>query len=448
MIRFEFPKDFILGTATSAFQTEGSPYADGKGETVWDYMARTTPELFYENAKPEPGAWFYRNYEEDIREMKELGIKSFRLSISWARILPEGVGEVNQKGIDYYNRVIDLLTENGIEPFVDLYHWDLPLAIEELGGMKSREFVRWFGDYARICFESFGDRVKYWSTFNEPGVFCHQHYSKGEWYPFEKDLRGGYLAAHHVILAHYRAVKIYREMGLGGKIGAVVDLAAIYPLDPSGRDVLAARYQTERMGGWWLDPIFLGKYPELLLEGCPGIAELMPEGYAEDLEREFAPVDMIGLNYYYPAIVRYDENDTYKSTEAKSYYAQEGQKFQLYPAGIYDVLTYLSERYNSPEIYISENGLGKVSEGNRDAELCDDERISYLREHLRMVVRAARAGANVKGYYYWSHFDSLESRSGYRLKFGLVHVDLKTGERTRKKSWYYYKKVIKDNCVD
>ena len=172
MTKFEFPKDFLLGTASAAFQIEGSPNADGKGETTWDYMARVTPEVFYDNAKPEPASWFYKNYESDIAEMKELGLKSFRLSISWARILPHGTGEINQAGIDFYNRVIDLLIENGIEPFVDIYHWDTPIDIEMRGGMKNRDFVDWYTEYARICFESFGDRVKFFSTFNEPGVFC------------------------------------------------------------------------------------------------------------------------------------------------------------------------------------------------------------------------------------------------------------------------------------
>ena len=448
MTRFDFPAGFILGTASSAFQIEGSPYADGKGETTWDYMARTAPELFFENAKPEPGSWFYRKYEEDIADMKKLGIKSFRLSICWSRILPEGTDKINQAGIDFYDRVIGLLLENGIEPFVDLYHWDTPQAIEERGGMKTPEFIDWFGAYARICFEHFGDRVKYWSTFNEPGVFCFRKYGSGGWYPYEKDLRSAYLAVHHTILAHYRAVQIYREMGLTGKIGAVTDAAAIYPLDPSGKDVLAAEYQTERMVGTWLDPFFFGHYPEKLLSDCPGFAELLPEGYAEDLRRCFMPIDMIGINYYYPATVRYDENELFKSTHAPSYYAQEGQRFDVYPAGLYDVMMYLTKRYNAPEIYVTENGLGHITTGTREGDVADDARITYLREHLRMLVRAVRAGASVRGYYYWSHFDSLESTSGYRWKFGLVHVDPETGERTKKKSWYYYRRIIRENCVD
>ena len=448
MMKFEFPKGFMLGTGSSAFQIEGAVSADGKGEITWDYMSRVYPESFYNNAKTEPGAWFYKNYKEDIKAMGELGLKSFRMSISWARIIPDGIGEINQKGIDYYNEVIDLLIENGIEPFVDLYHWDTPQHIEELGGMKNRKFIDWFENYARVCFQNFGDRVKIWSTFNEPGVFCFNKYSNGSWFPFEHDEKAGYLAAHNTILAHYRAVKAYREMKLGGKIGAVVDLAAIYPLDPAGNDTLAAKYQVERMGGWWLDPFFRARYPETILKDCPELGKLMPENYAEELKENFEPIDMIGINYYYPAIVNYQEDLMLKSTNAPSYYVQEGQMFNLYPAGIYDVMMYLTREYDIPEIYITENGLGQVTKNDKELDVNDDERISYLREHLRMVVRAINAGAKIKGYYYWSHFDSLESRAGYRWKFGLVRVDLETGERTKKKSWYYYQKLIKDNAVD
>jgi len=253
MTVFQFPKDFILGTGSSAFQIEGSPYADGKGETTWDYMCRMYPESFHNGAKTEPGSWFYKNYEQDIADMKALGLRSFRFSISWARILPEGTGRINQKGIDFYNRVINLLLENGIEPFVDLYHWDLPLAISNQGGIKDRSFIDAYVDYAKICFENFGDRVKFWSTFNEPGVFCFQHYSNGDggWYPFGKEKADGYRAAHHVLLAHFRTVKLYRQMGLKGKIGSVVDMAAIYPFDPAGNDVLRVLQQLLQLRGFF-----------------------------------------------------------------------------------------------------------------------------------------------------------------------------------------------------
>jgi len=450
MITFPFPKDFLFGTASSSFQIEGAPYADGKAENHWDYMCRVYPESFHENAKTDPGAWFYKNYKEDIVEMKKQGLKTFRMSLSWTRILPGLTGEVNPKGIAFYNDVIDRLLENGIEPFVDLYHWDTPMALEEQGGMKDRKFLDYFLEYAKVCFENFGDRVKYWSTINEPGVFCFQHYSNGPkgWYPFGDSAADGYRAAHHVLLAHFRTVKLYRQMGLTGKIGAVIDASSIFPKDPAGKDALAAMYQYERGAGWWLDPIFFGKYPQLLLNDCPYYRDVLPEGAIEELAREFVPSDMIGINFYYPGTVEYKEDSPAKSTHVPTFIAQTDHRFATYPAGLYDLMLFLTDRYNRPEIYITENGLGVLDPGDYDQNINDDNRIAYLREHLRMLSRSIRAGANVKGYYYWSHFDSLESRSGYRWRFGLTYVDHETGRRERKKSWYYYQKVINDCMVD
>ncbi len=448
MITFGFPNGFLFGTGSSSYQVEGSPYADGKGENMWDHAVRTYPENFYNNAKTEPASSFYTHYKEDIAEMKEQGLKSFRFSISWTRILPEGTGRVNQAGIDHYNRVIDLLLDNGIEPFVDIYHWDLPQALAEIGGFKNRKIIEYFLEYAKICFESFGDRVKFWSTMNEPSVFCFSPYAIGNWPPFEKNLAGGLAAAHHALICHFRTVKLYREMGLKGKIGAVIDVVPVFPHDPRGKDVLAAEIQMQRGNGWWLDPMFFGRYPETILRECSVYRDSMPLGYAEELAAEFAPMDMLGVNYYYPGCAEYREDLPEKSTHVENYYVQEGQRFELYPAGLYDAMMYVTERYNRPEIYITENGLGLLDTGDKEKTINDDERISYLREHLRMVVRSIKAGADIRGYYYWSNFDSFENSAGYKYRFGFNYIDYDTGERTRKKSWYYYKKIAENSVVD
>lgn len=448
MISFRFPEGFLFGTGSSAHQVEGAPYADGKGENIWDHECRVNPGRFHNGATTEQGAFFYENFERDIQDMKEQGLKSFRFSISWTRILPCGYGEVNPLGIAHYNRVIDCLLAAGIEPFVDVYHWDLPQTLAARGGWKNREIIDHFVNFARICFESFGDRVKYWSTMNEPSVFTFAPYLYGSWPPFEKDLSGGLLAAYHAMLCHYRTVRLYREMGLGGKIGTVIDVVPMYPHDPAGMDVLGAQIQMERQCGWWLDPIFFGRYPTRILEECPTWREAMPEGYAEELAREFAPVDMLGVNYYSPGSVAYREDLPERSTHTENYYVQEGQRFSLYPAGLYDAMMYLTRRYHRPALYLTENGLGVLYDGNREKELCDDNRISYLREHLRMVVRAMEAGADIRGYYYWSNFDMFECSAGYRYRFGLNFTDYESGERIRKKSWYYYQKLIKSGAVD
>ena len=448
MVEFRFPEKFLFGTGSSSFQIEGGANLDGKGETIWDYSTREHPERFHNGATTENASYFYENYEKDIAEMKAQGLKSFRFSIAWARILPEGTGRINQAGIDFYNRVIDLLIESGIEPFVDLYHWDLPMALSNIGGFKNKKIIDYFVEFARICFENFGDRVKLWSTMNEPSVFCFAPYLSGTWPPFEKSRAGALLAAHNTLICHYRACKLYHEMNLGGKIGAVIAFVPIYPHDPSGKDPLAAQIQVERGSLWWLDPIFWGKYPETILRECEVYCSAMPEGYAEELLREFEPVDMIGINYYYPAIVAYDETSPMKSNHVENYYVQKGQKFHLYPAGLYDSMMFITKRYNRPEIYLAENGLGLVDDGDYEKNINDTDRLTYLREHLRMLVRSIESGANVAGYYYWSNFDSFEGEAGYSYRFGLTYVDFETGKRERKKSWYYYKKVIADNAVE
>ena len=450
MVIYDFPKDFMFGTGSSCYQVEGSVHADGKTDNIWDMASTTRPDKF--KATTEPTSGFYKHFKEDIAEMKRQGLKTFRFSLSWTRIIPAIDGKVNPKGIDFYNNVINLLLENGIEPFVDLFHWDLPMYLYEIDGFLNKKIIEHFTHFAKVCFESFGDRVKLWSTLNEPSVFCFAPYQENRaWPPFAPngtDLKAGILAGHNALICHFKAVQLYKSMNLGGKIGAVNAVVPIYPADPSGKDKIAAIYQTERCSGWWLDPMLLGHYPENLLRDCPVYRDNMPEGYAEDIEREFVPMDIVGVNYYYPGRVEYDETQPALSKHVENYYVQQGQYFETYPAGIYDVLMHIKDKYNNPTVYITENGLGMRDTGDKDDMVNDYDRIAYLREHLRMLSRAVKAGVNVKGYYYWSNFDSFENSAGYTYRFGLNYVDFETGERTRKKSWYYYKKVIEDCCVD
>ena len=283
---------------------------------------------------------------------------------------------------------------------------------------------------------------------NEPSVVAILSRTDGHWPPFEKNFKKAIEAAHYALICHYRAVKMYREMNLPGKIGAVIAIVPVYPLDPGSKDKMGATYSMETGTLWWLDPIFLGKYPENVLRDCPAYAEVMPEGYAEELAREFVPSDIIGLNYYYPGVAKYEENAPYKSTSIENFYIVEGQRFENYPAGLYDAMMYVKKRYNNSEIYIAENGLGLFDDGTKEDMINDDIRIKYIREHLRMVSRSIDAGVNIKGYYYWSNFDGFENTAGYTYRFGLNYIDFETGERIRKKSWYYYQKVINDCCVD
>jgi len=448
MVSFKFPDGFLYGTGSSCYQVEGSPYADGKSENMWDWATKLYPEK-YKNTKTEPTSAFYKHYKEDIAEMKELGIKSFRFSISWTRIFPEKDGEINQAGVDFYNDVINTLIENGIAPFVDIYHWDLPVYLMEIGGFSNREIIKYFTKFAKACFENFGDRVKLWSTMNEPSVFCKSAFTGGNWPPFKKEPEKALIAAHNALICHFRTVKMYREMKLSGKIGAVIAILPIYPSDPGGKDLQAAVYNMEELTLWWLDPMFLGKYPEGIINDCPEYIKDMPENFAEELAAEFEPMDIVGLNYYMPGFTRYEETSPIKAEYVENFYVVEGQKFLNYPAGLYDAMMFVKKRYNNPEIYITENGLGIEDVTNNKEEMLNDSvRIDYIREHLRMVVRSIEAGVNIKGYFYWSNFDSFENTAGYTYRFGLNYIDFETGERIRKKSWYYYQKVIKDGMVN
>lgn len=454
----KFPEDFLIGTANSAFQSEGAYDRDGKSMSMMDHFAREYAGQFLPgiakkgrvmtNELPDDGCFFYDNYEEYIEDMKKTGQNTYRLSLAWPRIIPNGVGEVNQKGIDFYNKVINKLIACGIEPFVDLLHWDLPMSLHYMGGYKNPAFPDWFEAYAKVCFENFGDRVKMWSTVNEPCVSITSGYIDGRFPPFEKDLKMGLLAGHHMILAHFRAVRLYHSMNMGGKIGAVNAIIPVYPAEFNEDDLGAARRQSEIRFDWWSEAMVKGFYPPKLLEECPGYLEAMPENYAEELRNNFEPMDFLGINYYVTSRTTYNPDNLGRSTRVQTFYTQPGLKNDYYPAGLMDALLYVRDRYDNIEVYITENGLC-IPQSEDEEESCNDElRVTYLREHFRMMYRALLAGVNLKGYYYWNDADSYEQLSGYSQLFGLTWVDRKTGRRRWKKSRYYFQQICQTKMVN
>ena len=442
MINFAFPNDFLWGAASSAFQIEGGAADDGRGPSVWDVWARQRPDLFYQGTSPAVTADFYHRFADDVALMRELGLKSFRLSISWSRVLPLGRGAVNEAGLAFYDRLVDTLLENGIEPFVDLFHWDLPWALAQEGGFNNPRIIEDFEGYARLCFSRLGDRVRYWSTHNEPTVYSHFN-------PFDPandeqaQLRRWQM---HVLLMHFAAVRTYREMGLPGKIGAVVAYVPIYPRSLSEEDQTAARLQQDLGTNAWLDPMLKGTYPEELAAHPHMVAALPPELRAR-IDEAFTPMDFVGINYYSPAVTGYKAGALLDSETVKPFAAQSDSAFASYPPGLFDALHYVRERYGDVEIYITENGYASKRDGQLGAGLEDDARIDYLREHLREVARCRQAGINVRGYYYWSLFDTYESTSGYKYCFGLLQVDYDTLQRTPRRSWHYYRECIARNTV-
>lgn len=465
MFGFKLPKDFLIGTGNSAFQSEGAWDRDGKSESIMDYYAKeyggkyapgyvpgtvdiTRRMEAYSTDVPDRGCFFYDNYEAYIEDMAKTGQNTFRMSLAWTRIIPTVFGQVNPKGIDFYNRVIDKLLEKNITPFVDLYHWDLPQCLMEQGGFLNPQFPEWFEAYAKVCFEAFGDRVKLWSTFNESDIAVTSGYGTNRFPPFREGNREGQLAAHHVLIAHFRAVRLYKSMDLGGKIGAVNCFTSITPARMLEEDVAAAARQTERRFGWWTQPMLEGTYPQQLLRECPYVRDNMPENYQKDLDRWFVPMDFIGVNYYFCNRTQYNPDRPLLSNYVENFFSSPGQPCPPYPPGLMDVLQYVHNRYHGIDIYITENGCSLPNIHDEEKECDDPERISYLREHLRMIARCIRSGINVKGYYYWNDADSYEELDGYRIRFGLTWVDHETGRRRWKKSRHYFSEICKTHMVD
>ncbi len=457
-MNFTFPKDFLFGAASSAVQIESAPTADGKGVDAWQHYSTVFPEK-YLDGDPAIGADFYHKYPEDIKLMKELGLRSFRFSIAWTRIYPNDPENINQAGIDYYHKLFDELIKNDIVPLIDLWHCDLPMWVINRGGVYNPEFIDWFVTYAKTCFTEFGQKVPYWSTVNEPQCNVMAGYAWGNNPPFEKDIRKSLHASHNMIIAHFKTVKLYKEMGLPGKIGFVNHFQLAYGASLDEKDQAAARRDMSFYSNWYSDPIFTGKYPEDVFE-YPYIKDNMPKDYQKDLDENFIMCDFIGINYYGGYTIRYAKNDI-MDYEIAPVGNKDAYGFTIYPAGIFDVIKYVHDKYPSAEIFISENGVSRKRSGygedpkkqidTYEEELEDDYRIGFLREHLRGISRAVNEGYPVKGYYHWSIMDTTEGMNGgYSLSFGLIQIRFDKPEKTRtpKKSFYYYKKVIENNQVD
>lgn len=455
MYEFRLPEDFLLGTANAAFQCEGAYDRDGKSMSMMDHYARThagkcqpgsdTPMTY---DVPDNGCFFYDNYEKYIEDMKKTGQDTYRMSLSWARILPDGVGEVNPKGIEFYNKVIDKLLSCGIIPLVDIYHWDLPMALVEKGGFRNPEFPDWFENYAKICFEAFGDRVKMWSTFNEPSVVVTLGYVKGRFAPFEEDLVGGMQASLNLVVAHHRAVRLYKSMNLGGKIGAVLAIVPVTPAELTEEDVGAADRQAIIHFDWWAEAMLEGHYPQRIFDECPEYLQAQPADFQKKLDEVYTKMDFVGINYYYPERCAYVPDNILKSTNVENFYCSPDSMFDPYPSGLFDALLHVSQRYDNIEMYVTENGLSVTNIHDKEAECNDDDRVHYLREHLRAVVRCIKVGINVKGYYWWNDADSYEQLTGYGFRFGLTWVDHETGETCWKKSRYYMQAVCKARMIN
>jgi beta-glucosidase len=445
MASLSFPTDFVWGAATSAYQIEGSPLADGAGPSIWHHFTHV-PGRIAGNDHGDVACDHYRRYADDVQLMRELGIAAYRFSISWSRIMPEGAGRINQKGIDFYSRLVDTLLAHGIQPMVTLYHWDLPAALEVRGGWCDSRSIGWFTDYAQIVFRALGDRVPSWCTINEPWVIVHEGYVEGRHPPGRRDSAQAAIVAKNLTLAHASAVSAYRTIGRNA-IGLVVNLVPIHPATTSDADRQAARRFDAYLNRQFLDPALRGEVPAEM-------AELSGADWSnwsgEELRQARQPVDFIGVNYYLRLVVR---DDSSAGVARAAFVPQHGSphtatNWEIYPSGLTDTLLWLKERYSNLPLYITENGAAYDDSLSPNGAVNDAQRVQYLSEHLRAARRAIQDGALLRGYFVWSLLDNFEWQCGYSKRFGIVYVDFASQRRLPKASARFYSRIIRSNGAE
>lgn len=449
-----FREAFVWGAATSAYQVEGATKEDGKGEHIWDVYTKEPGHVFG-NQSGDVACDHYHRFAEDVGLMKEMGLKAYRFSIDWSRVLPEGVGAVNEKGIEFYNRLIDELLKNGIEPYVTLYHWELPYEIYKRGGWMNPQIVEWFGQYAKLVAERFSDRVKYFFTLNEPQCFVGLGFLNGEHAPGVKaPMRDTFEMAHNAMKAHGRAVQMLRQYGKQPLvIGYAPTGSMCYPETDRPEDIEAARQMLFAMQdndrnwtwnvSWWSDPVLLGHYPE---EGLKRYEKYLPKITDEDLKLMSEPIDMYGQNIYNGRCVRMGEDGRPQEVARYDGFPKTAIDWPVTPECLYWGPKFLYERYKKP-IYITENGLSCHDVVSLDGKVHDPNRIDFLARYLQQLKKAA-GEIDVRGYFQWSLMDNFEWAKGYSERFGLIYVDYRTGQRIVKDSAYWYKKLIENNGAE
>ncbi|HET9985324.1 MAG TPA: GH1 family beta-glucosidase [Longimicrobiales bacterium] len=436
-----FPDGFLWGAATSAYQVEGEPLADGAGPSIWHRFAHT-PGRTHAGETGDVACDQYRRYPDDIRLMRELGLNAYRFSIAWGRVLPWGTGAVNPPGLAHYDRLVDALLEAGLTPSATLYHWDLPAALDDRGGWLNPDVADWFGEYAAVMYRALGDRVPLWATLNEPWVVMDGGYMHGGLAPGHRNLFETPRVAHNLLRAHAAGVAAFRASDATGEVGLVVNLEPKYPATQEPADLAATARADAYMNRYFLDPVFLGRYPEELAEV---FGEAWPTWPESDLAGIRLAVDFVGVNYYTRAVVRDEPADVParagRVRQPRHAYTEMG--WEVYPPGLEDTLRWVRDRYGAVPLYVTENGAAFYDPPTAEGDVVEDPlRVAYLREHLRAVRRARDAGVDVRGYFAWSLLDNYEWSHGYSKRFGIVHVDFETQRRTPKRSARFYAEVI------
>lgn len=439
-----FPQGFIWGTATSAYQIEGAVTEDGKGESIWDRFSHT-PGNVLNGDTGDVACDHYHRYPEDIRLMQDLGLPAYRFSIAWPRIFPAGKGQVNEAGVDFYQRLVEGLLDAGITPFITLYHWDLPQALQDEGGWANRDTASYFAEYAGLMARRLGDRVTYWITHNEPGIVAFLGHYIGEHAPGRRDLEMAVQVSHNLLVSHGQAVQALRALDRDTQIGITLNLSPVQPA--SENDVEAAQREDGFLDRWFLDPLFRGSYPSDMLDLYGDLAPTVQNG---DMEAISVPLDFLGVNYYYRTLVEANPEGDFRHIGVVR---PEGAEYttmgwEVYPQGLYEVLMRMRRDYQVQRLFVTENGAAFVDQPvivGDQLQVKDDQRLNYLQAHLVEAHRAIQDGAPLSGYFAWSLMDNFEWNHGYTQRFGVNYVDYSAQQRIVKSSGYWYRDVIGEN---
>lgn len=445
MVDVVFPEGFLWGVATASYQIEGAAREGGRGESIWDRFSHT-PGRIQGGDTGDVACDHYRRWRRDVELMAELGVRAYRFSVAWPRVIPHGRGPVNREGLDFYSDLVDALLEAGIAPFPTLYHWDLPQALEDEGGWPARATAEAFADYAAVVVDRLGDRVEHWMTLNEPWVSATLGYITGLHAPGRADLADGLRAAHHLLLAHGLAVRRIREVAPGAKVGIVLNQEYKQPASEHPRDVAEAHLEDGLMNRWYLDPVAGRGYPEDIVEHLGWDRSPVRDG---DLEAIAAPLDQVGLNYYTRLVVASgavdDDDRPGERVVPGPEYTEMG--WEVAPDGLVPLLRRLAGEYGFARIYVTENGAAYPDRPDPDGFVDDADRISYLKRYFVEAHRAIEQGVPLAGYFVWSLLDNFEWAFGYSKRFGIVRTDYQTQRRIPKASARWYRDVIAANAV-
>jgi len=430
--------EFVWGVATSSYQIEGAANEGGRGQSIWDTFCKVPGKVAnFDNG--DIACDHYHRFKEDLDLMKWMGVKAYRFSVAWPRVIPDGVGRVNEMGLDFYDRLIDSLLEREIAPWLTMYHWDLPEALQLRGGWNNREVVEWFGEYAEVLTSRFGDRVKNWMTLNEPLCSAWLGHLYGDMAPGIKDLQTALNVSHHLLMSHGLACQVIRSNVSEANVGIVINVTPAVPATDSQEDSNAAQLADGFDNRWFLDPVFGRTYPADVIDTLGA----SPEIHSGDMKLIAQDLDFLGVNFYFRQTVAADQNS--KPLPIRSVNRENVKRtamnWEVHPQAFEEILLRISKEYSPKAIYITENGSAWNDEVI-NGEIIDDERIDYLARHLDVMRSAKNQGAPILGYFAWSFLDNFEWAYGYEKRFGLIYVDYKTQKRTPKKSAFFYRQLL------